>query len=547
MSTRRAVSHAQVSRAASPPRRDETAYTRGTPSAAALGGFQRSCLGSSFRVRKTGVCPRVAVRFAKILRVSPSARCRLRARRRRWRRSWWRRSRRRSRRMTRRIRARVRGTPSETPNVPRNLKPGCCETSHASRDARGRPRVARRRRRRAAGVVRRGRRRRRNTGGGVWRRRASTPGTSAAEALTKVARDGRRSRCARAWRRRMRTRVTTARRGGSPARASWTIARWTRRRRLRFAPGWQPALRRPDDDAMSAHAFTHARRRKRSDTGGERSRFRVECLFLARKRARRGTFAIFDPGDGGFDCSSGAPAGADDQPGDRRAVRRHTALTNFSYTGIRQRNRTKRLFRKRRNVRRESPRASSCSTAPRRSAQTPTTRSPAPARDSCVASSPSVCFAGSASRIRRAKARRELAAERFFSEAHSMTSFAAKASVRARRRGDAHGAKRRTSTRASPLSGLCAAVFGPGTFLDKTEQTSRWDERPLRPSQIRYAALDALAPRLALGAMLERRARADVPRATVRGVPALDADTRASRKERKRLKKERKRLPRCAH
>ena len=56
------------------------------------------------------------------------------------------------------------------------------------------------------------------------------------------------------------------------------------------------------------------------------------------------------------------------------------------------------------------------------------------------------------------------------------------------------------------LSTLCAAVLGPANALDKTEQTSRWDERPLRASQIRYAALDALAPRLVLFALLEKRA-----------------------------------------
>ena len=70
---------------------------------------------------------------------------------------------------------------------------------------------------------------------------------------------------------------------------------------------------------------------------------------------------------------------------------------------------------------------------------------------------------------------------------------------------------------AASLSALCAATLGPGNELDKTEQTSRWDERPLRASQIRYAALDALAPRLALHALLEKRAdrmfRGDVAKA----------------------------------
>ena len=94
--------------------------------------------------------------------------------------------------------------------------------------------------------------------------------------------------------------------------------------------------------------------------------------------------------------------------------------------------------------------------------------------------------------------------ERFFSP-HSIQSFAA-ATVCARDVAATLGGEKKNEHARVSLSGLCAAVFGPGNFLDKTEQTSRWDERPLRPSQIRYAALDALAPRLALGAMLERRA-----------------------------------------
>lgn len=95
--------------------------------------------------------------------------------------------------------------------------------------------------------------------------------------------------------------------------------------------------------------------------------------------------------------------------------------------------------------------------------------------------------------------------ERFFSPRHGDASFAA-ATVCARDVAATLGGEKKNEHARASLSGLCAAVFGPGNFLDKTEQTSRWDERPLRPSQIRYAALDALAPRLALGAMLERRA-----------------------------------------
>ena len=95
--------------------------------------------------------------------------------------------------------------------------------------------------------------------------------------------------------------------------------------------------------------------------------------------------------------------------------------------------------------------------------------------------------------------------ERFFSPRHGDASFAA-ATVCARDVAATLGGEKKNEHARASLSGLCAAVFGPGNVLDKTEQTSRWDERPLRPSQIRYAALDALAPRLALGAMLERRA-----------------------------------------
>ena len=39
------------------------------------------------------------------------------------------------------------------------------------------------------------------------------------------------------------------------------------------------------------------------------------------------------------------------------------------------------------------------------------------------------------------------------------------------------------------LTGLCEGVFGSG--LDKTEQCSNWERRPLRRQQILYAANDA--------------------------------------------------------
>ena len=68
MSTRRAVSRA--SRRART--RDETKRHVGNALAVVSAVFAK-CLGSSCAFRKTGVCPRVAVRFAKILRVSPSA------------------------------------------------------------------------------------------------------------------------------------------------------------------------------------------------------------------------------------------------------------------------------------------------------------------------------------------------------------------------------------------------------------------------------------------------------------------------------------------
>ena len=74
-------------------------------------------------------------------------------------------------------------------------------------------------------------------------------------------------------------------------------------------------------------------------------------------------------------------------------------------------------------------------------------------------------------------------------------------------------------THAASLSNLCASVFGADDALDKTEQTSRWDARPLRASQILYAALDALAPRVVLCALLEKRAHGmfegDIVRACV--------------------------------
>jgi hypothetical protein len=62
-------------------------------------------------------------------------------------------------------------------------------------------------------------------------------------------------------------------------------------------------------------------------------------------------------------------------------------------------------------------------------------------------------------------------------------------------------------THASSLSNLCASVLGPNDALDKTEQVSFWDARPLRRSQILYAAYDALAPRCVLVALLQKRAK----------------------------------------
>ena len=62
-------------------------------------------------------------------------------------------------------------------------------------------------------------------------------------------------------------------------------------------------------------------------------------------------------------------------------------------------------------------------------------------------------------------------------------------------------------THASSLSSLCASVLGPNDALDKTEQTSGWDKRPLRPSQVLYAASDALAPRCVLVTLLAKRAK----------------------------------------
>ena len=61
-------------------------------------------------------------------------------------------------------------------------------------------------------------------------------------------------------------------------------------------------------------------------------------------------------------------------------------------------------------------------------------------------------------------------------------------------------------THASSLSNLCASALGPNDALDKTEQVSGWDARPLRPSQILYAAYDALAPRCVLVTLLAKRA-----------------------------------------
>jgi prolyl-tRNA editing enzyme YbaK/EbsC (Cys-tRNA(Pro) deacylase) len=62
-------------------------------------------------------------------------------------------------------------------------------------------------------------------------------------------------------------------------------------------------------------------------------------------------------------------------------------------------------------------------------------------------------------------------------------------------------------THASSLSNLCASVLGPNDALDKTEQVSGWDARPLRRSQILYAAYDALAPRCVLVTLLAKRAK----------------------------------------
>ena len=70
MSTRRAVSHALLDALGPATRRNGCVGNAFAPYVSAV--FAK-CLGSSCAFRKTGVCPRVAVRFAKILRVSPSA------------------------------------------------------------------------------------------------------------------------------------------------------------------------------------------------------------------------------------------------------------------------------------------------------------------------------------------------------------------------------------------------------------------------------------------------------------------------------------------
>ena len=421
------------------------------------------CLGSSCAFRKTGVCRARAVRFAKILRVYAVRRVAVsglgddagdeagggdpEGDPEEKRGSGPRPSSKRS---------------SETPNVPRNPKPGVVRrvTPLATRaDA---PGVARRRRRRARRRRRR-RRRRRNTGGGAGGGVSTRRHASAAEALTK-ARAGDAFALRARWRRRTRTRVTTARRGGSPARARGRASRVRRGGGVCvFPPRGSRRVDKTDDDAMRA---TSARASALGD-GNEailvaNDLDSVSSAFSWLENALVAERSRFSTRSWGSTASGASHSGArDDQPGDRRAqpAAAGTALNEFFV----HRNSTKESNEKTECTARISARVDRArlrrGVRPRRRRRA---KLPAPARDSCVESSPSACFAGSASHPTREGSSRATPSVSF--RPHSIQPFAA-ATVCARDVAATLGGEKKNEHARVSLSGLARACVRPGKFF----------------------------------------------------------------------------------
>ena len=506
MSTRRAVSHALLDALGPATRRNGCVGNAFAPYVSAV--FAK-CLGSSCAFRKTGVCPRVAVRFAKILRVSPSAALPspgsattlatklVEA-------------------IQKAIQKNDAADParafakrsSETPNVPRNPKPGVVRrvTPLATRADAPASRAGA-----VAELL-------------VWSGEAAAAAetlvvalaeacvdaghASAAEALTKA-------RAGDAFALRARLAQTHADAGNHRAArrlASESLVDELRASDAEEAFAFFPpcaaagASTKTDDDAMRATSVLASALGDgneailvANDLESVSSAFSWLENALIEERSRFSTPIV------GFDCEW--------RPGPGDATTNPVTVAQFAAAGTA----LNEFFV------RNSTKESNEKTFPEKTERTARISARVVVLDCAAAFGPDAddALAGAGARfVRRvfsecllcgfgvaSDARRLVASypERFFSEAHSIPSFAAK-TVCARDVAATLGGEKKNEHARVSLSGLCAAVFGPGNFLDKTEQTSRWDERPLRPSQIRYAALDALAPRLALGAMLERRA-----------------------------------------
>ena len=501
MSTRRAVSHALLDALGPATRRNGCVGNAFAPYVSAV--FAK-CLGSSCAFRKTGVCPRVAVRFAKILRVSPSAALPspgsattlatklVEA-------------------IQKAIQKKNAADParafakrsSETPNVPRNPKPGVVRrvTPLATRADAPASRAGA-----VAELL-------------VWSGEAAAADetlvvalaeacvdaghASAAEALTKA-------RAGDAFALRARLAQTHADAGNHRAArrlASESLVDELRASDAEEAFAFFPpcaaagASTKTDDDAMRATSVLASALGDgneailvANDLDSVSSAFSWLENALVAERSRFSTPIV------GFDCEW--------RPGPGDATTNPVTVAQFAAAGT-----ALNEFFVHRNSTKESNEKTECTA--RISARVVVLDCAAafgPDADDALAGAGArfvrrvfseclLCGFGVASDARRLVASYP---ERFFSP-HSIQSFAA-ATVCARDVAATLGGEKKNEHARVSLSGLCAAVFGPGNFLDKTEQTSRWDERPLRPSQIRYAALDALAPRLALGAMLERRA-----------------------------------------